>query len=358
MKDQESSGSDQVRVQQLYKKGKIFPGDSGGETDMDVTVQSNTVTIAARSAYTDLKYCYLEIYVPVSFAMQSFNFLCTGDEADQCVFVQKGSQKTIGTVSITEQSTGKGKLGANFQDVKVSTALTFTAFNGILLLPLVELTASTAVTVSIQFGEVVLQSTFPDMKVTWENNYAYSVCMASDASNSMTIDNTKTDCYYSKDTKSVYAALNDYTNQDVSTPCKGEVVFGAGSSAVAANVNYGSIYVNYVTSAKKKLDDTNDALKLIKTYVYDAGQLRLNQDALTKIEMLKNQTSVEAEPIWIVDIRNRFLQSSTSSYWVKSSNPTFAQMRPWWLATVSLSLLVTQTSRLDAVLAPGICPYR
>lgn len=78
---------------------------------------------------------------------------------------------------------------------------------------------------------------------------------------------------------------------------------------------------------------------------------------LVKINEIKNQTSSDVEPIWIVDIRRKYLQSSTSNFWIKSTNPTFALMRPWWLSTISFSLLATQTFEITGVLVPGICPY-
>ena len=44
------------------------------------------------------------------------------------------------------------------------------------------------------------------------------------------------------------------------------------------------------------------------------------------------------------------IKSQSSTYWTISSNPSFAYLRPWWLATFSISLLTSSTTKIQTFL--------
>lgn len=48
---------------------------------------------------------------------------------------------------------------------------------------------------------------------------------------------------------------------------------------------------------------------------------------------------------------------SWQTLWTFVGTPGFAFMRPWWLASFSLSLLTSNTIKIQANLAPGLCPF-
>lgn len=79
MKDQPSDITDIIKVSYLYKKSEVFPGNSGTKTDFDISFSGNKLSLKANSAYTDMKYCYIELIVP-DLTINSFTFSCTGSE--------------------------------------------------------------------------------------------------------------------------------------------------------------------------------------------------------------------------------------------------------------------------------------
>lgn len=246
-------------------------------------------------------------------------------------------------------------MNAHFEKVKVLTSLTYTTHYGILLLPSVDFADAATTAVQIAYGEVVVQLARKEVKLKWTNNYSHSVCLAGTS----TVPQVTNKCYFSDETykynNNLYQVYNSsIANTDLLKACAGEVDFySATSLTLNIELNYGSIYVNDISAGT-----TFTTSQLIKSYIYNSQELGFNTDITDKIKEIKNKTSVEVEPIWIVDLRRKHLQSSTSNLWVKSTNPTFALMKPWWLATTSLSLLVTQTFKIDGVLVPGICPYK
>lgn len=118
-------------------------------------------------------------------------------------------------------------------------------------------------------------------------------------------------CYFSQDTEkngvSVFP-IYDESTANLLDSCSGSVKFGTSVDAnMKVNVYYGSIFVNYIAS-DEKLPDDNDDLYIASSYKYDDDMIaNLNQDMLTKAKEIKNKTSVSAEPIWIVDIGNKYL---------------------------------------------------
>lgn len=51
------------------------------------------------------------------------------------------------------------------------------------------------------------------------------------------------------------------------------------------------------------------------------------------------------------------MQSSSVTFWTYLSNPSFALISPWWLSTLSATLLTAQTEQVSGFLNPGFCPY-
>ena len=64
------------------------------------------------------------------------------------------------------------------------------------------------------------------------------------------------------------------------------------------------------------------------------------------------------DPNLIINLgANEYALFSSTTLWTFISNPSFAYMRPWWLATFSFSLLTSNTVKTYGSLAPGLCPF-
>ena len=79
-----------------------------------------------------------------------------------------------------------------------------------------------------------------------------------------------------------------------------------------------------------------------------------NQSVFSNKEQAYNKTET---PDFLIRLGKKYLQSSSSSMWALTSNPSFSYMKPWWLSTVSLGLLTAEIYQMEGTLSPGFCPY-
>lgn len=182
-------------------------------------------------------------------------------------------------------SNNKVKMSANFENLKVDTKLTYNAYSGVLLLPRLALLAATTIDVTIEYGEVVIQSSLQSMLVKYIENYSNSVCFAS--TSAITYDTTMTDnhCNYtlaSRESDTNFPIYDDTKSQYLPY-CSGAVKFtGSPTATITLTIKYGSIYVNYVDNTNKLPDDPAN-YKVVSSYPYSSQVLGLNQDLKVKI---------------------------------------------------------------------------
>jgi len=122
---------------------------------------------------------------------------------------------------------------------------------------------------------------------------------------------------------------------------------------ILIRVDIGSINVNL------EIDDSlySASMTMLCTEAFDNDTIGFSSEIVKDLAKIEEKSTTAAEPIWIFDIGYKDMQSTTSSLWVFSTNPSYSIMRPYWLSTFSLYLLTTYEYKLAGHLSPGFCPY-
>lgn len=78
----------------IHHSVQPFVGDAADETEFELNNRENEFEFRAQSAFSDMKYCFLEVYLPETIKnFGNFDLSCKKDQ--ECVVVYKGTQKNF-----------------------------------------------------------------------------------------------------------------------------------------------------------------------------------------------------------------------------------------------------------------------
>ncbi|KAL4461660.1 hypothetical protein ABPG72_009063, partial [Tetrahymena utriculariae] len=135
---------------------------------------------------------------------------------------------------------------------------------------------------------------------------------------------------------------------------------GGNQNLVAKNT-FGNLFINVLQNIGQAADQIQNA-----QYVYDQTIYGKNGDQIqfstNSLGRLNNQMESASnpnvyDPIFIIRFGSSQIESNTYSQWQITYNPAYSYFKPYWLGTLTVSLLNSQRYEDQYVLAPGFCPY-
>ena len=299
------------------------------------------LNISVTSVKNNIKSCHLNLNLP-SKLIGNLHVECV----EKCYINQEYNTVEVDNFEIISED----DVYTNFRRIS-SKKLSMTADKGILQLN--SFLIATSASINLNYGDVILQSE-SDIELNWKNQQQ-AFCFAAPS-----VANTPaelTDCAVS--------GIPGTADNSEKTTCGGKTLICETEGCTALtifNVNQliGNLYVNRVNEPFKDLEYQYDGkiqMNIVKGAIYDSGPA-LEPFLLAGLKDMKAQaTDVATDSIFILQLGKKYLQSQGNSFWTVISNPSFAYIRPWWLATFSLSLLTANSFRVSGYLSPGLCPY-
>ena len=294
--------------------------------------------ISVTSIKENMKSCHLYLNIP-SNLINNLRVECF----DKCYITQEYHTIQLNSFEMTSDD----DIYTNFRRIEANI-LNYTANRGILQLNSFKI--SEKAKIDMFYGDVILQSE-EDIKLDWQNSQQ-TFCFASPAAiNHDAIS-------------SCYIAGNDATKENAGNPkCQGQTNICLTENCAASMPSftitqlYGNLYVNRLTAPFIDIEYEKLGYQILSGGIYEQG-VAFEPTILAGIEEMKKKADeMKTDAIFIIQMGKKYLQSQSNSFWTVISNPSFAYLRPWWLATFSLSLLTANSYQLSGQLSPGICPY-
>ena len=96
----------------------------------------------------------------------------------------------------------------------------------------------------------------------------------------------------------------------------------------------------------------------VKGQIHDDGVAfdAFAKGAIDTFNILINDQS-KGNPFVVLDIGDKNSRSSKYTKWVISSTPSYSLMRPYWIGTLSATILNGYTQKVTGSLLPGFCPF-
>ena len=294
------------------------------------------LNISIISFNENVKSCNLHLNLPPNL-VSTFSIKCE----ENCYIIQEHHSLQVEKLKIK----AKHDIHTNFRRIEVDE-LNFQADLGVLQLNSFQINKKAHIL--INNGDIILQSE-KDLLLNWKNQQQ-TFCFASPFVNHESI----LDCAI---------ADNEETapNSELTT-CKGKTTICASKTCeenmptLNISQSVGNLYVNRINEPYKDIEYVED-YQTSKGLIYTKG-VSFDPIAIAGIDAVKEEASESGtDQIFIVDIGKKPIQSKRNSLWTVISNPSYAYIRPWWLATFSLSLLTANSYEVNGYLSPGFCPY-
>lgn len=331
-----------------YSLGSFYAstvGESNNSTQSAYMIDYNEITkelnISMFSMKENSKSCYLLLSIPKS-SVTDINVQCN----EKCFIIQE--DHTVRTENLNIIS--NGIVFANFHNIEIEN-FKYSVFQGGLQLN--KFLLGNSAEIELNYGDIVLQSN-QNLNVDWSNEQQ-TFCFASPIVTHQAISY----CQISGNSSS---KKNESANS--SDSCQGKTLICLDrndcSSEKAASIKtyqlFGNLFINRLNQPYIDIDYVNDVV-ISKGEIYDKG-ISFEPYIKEKIIELKEQALETAtDSVFILEIGKQEMQSQSTNFWTVVSNPSFAYIRPWWLATFSLSLLTSNSFKVTGFLSPGFCPY-
>lgn len=292
----------------------------------------NELNLSIISVKNNIKSCRLSLSLPNTL-IEALTIQCFG----KCYITQEYNTVSASHISLISND----DIYTNIRRIETNT-FNFKANQGILQLNSF-LVKETGV-ISLNYGDIILLSE-RDLRLDW-TNHQKAFCFAGPSiSHKSLTDN----CY------------NDNNNDP--NPCIGSSFLCESPncspiSSLKIAQTLGNLYINRIENPFIDLDyNYKGKYEVSKGVIYDKG-VSFEPFVLASIEEMKaSANEMQTDSIYILQLGKKYLQSQGNSFWTVISNPSFAYMRPWWLATFSLSLLTANSYEISGYLSPGLCPY-
>ena len=284
------------------------------------------------------RYCEVELFVKESTPINSLKINCPSCSITQNTSFQLEITNALNIIGDT--------VHANFRDIKVGS-LNFDATSGYLQLSNIVTSSGGNIVSVLDRGDIIIQST-QNFRV---NAYTNTQAFCFNGPSLTEVTNNK--CAVSGDSST--------TTSKSSTDCQiiYDLCTAAGCSTPPAqftvNSKYGNVYANIISAVGKPTSSTDTP---VKGQIYDDGIQfdPIAEGAVAGFDTLANDQS-KGNPFVILDIGDIESRSALYTKWVLSSAPSYGLMRPWWIGTLSATILNGYTERVSGFLLPGFCPY-
>lgn len=124
---------------------------------------------------------------------------------------------------------------------------------------------------------------------------------------------------------------------------------------------YGNIYANLIEKPGKTVEKEGYQVFRNDVHYGDLGtnqiQFSLDTKRQLKKRLLEANNPKKVEPTFILEVGSKKTESNTFQQWQVTYNPAYSYMKPWWMSTVSLSLMSSEQYNVKLNMNPGFCPY-
>ena len=299
---------------------------------------SHELNISILSVKDSMKSCQLSLNIPLNL-INNLRIHCL----ERCYVLQKSYITRVNYLEMTS----KDRIFVNFLRLEVNSFYMKVAKGS---LQLNSFKIKETAEIDIEVGDITLQSD-NDLEVHWQNSQQ-TFCFTSPLSG--IIEHSSIfNCYLSDqiETKSY----------EFSMDCEGNTRFcldkicSSPLPIIITTQQRGNLYINRLKDPF--IDIAYNDYQVVAGAIYDQGISFEPSFFQLLEEMKKLADDKQTDQIFTIEIGRKYLQSQSNSFWTIISNPSFAYMRPWWLATFSLSLLTANSYSIQAYLSPGLCPY-
>ena len=296
----------------------------------------NELNISVISVKDNMKSCHLYVNLPEKY-VETLTIQCF----ERCFITQEFNEVSVGNLRMFSDE----DIYTNFRRISANE-LVFSADKGILQINSFQI--SSKAEINLNYGDIILQSE-SDIQLNWENaQKAY--CFASPFITHETLES----CETSNDTDA-NTDKNLKICQGKSLICISETCL-PNNAVLSTRQLLGNLYVNRIETPFIDIEYTEN-YTVSKGDIYSQG-VSFEPFVLAGVEKAQEKAKeTNTDAIFIVELGKKYLQSQGNSFWTVISNPSFAYIRPWWLATFSLSLLTANSFTISGYLSPGLCPY-
>ncbi|KAL4475110.1 hypothetical protein ABPG74_001806 [Tetrahymena malaccensis] len=216
-------------------------------------------------------------------------------------------------------------------------------------------------TVETSEGDLIIQSLNSINAAVQLTNKYYCVSTYSQAPIQNTINNNPASCtqvfpYGTTDLDPKNMVAERCISGSITIPSN----IGGNQNLIAKNT-FGNLFINILQKLGQAADQIPNG-----QYVYDQTIYGKNGDQIqfstNSLDRLNNQMETASnpnvyDPIFIMRFGSSQIESNTYSQWQITYNPAYSYFKPYWLGTLTVSLLNSQRYENQYVLAPGFCPY-
>ncbi|KAM3132706.1 hypothetical protein pb186bvf_015251, partial [Paramecium bursaria] len=298
----------------------------------------DSLNLTFRSTNQSLTSCLIDLYIPYS--LTNFTLYC--EVKGFCVTVFNTTKFQTSNLNIIADD--KAQIQVSIQNATTTNFYYYTASAGALYLNNIFFNKGYIEQAS---GTILVQS-LGDINATF-TSFQKSYCAAS-INTVASVSN---------------CGLND------TKLCAGTL-----SACASASCNYQSniqirgnssnIYINQVKAYGKSWINGEDSFSMVQSALYNyyadtSTPLFTNIDQSTKkeINQILNTTLSGSSFTFRIDVGGHYLlRQQDNSYWAYFSNRRFSEFQPWWISTLSGSLIQSKFAYIQATLLPGFCPYQ
>ena len=118
----------------------------------------------------------------------------------------------------------------------------------------------------------------------------------------------------------------------------------------------GNLYANVIEAKNMPVDQDYKKMAGVN---YDDERIdwshTMKHDVLHYLKLSEDPKNFD--PVFLFHLGSKEANSSLYQQWDVTSNPAYAQLKPWWISTFSFTLMSTATYVIHGDLSPGFCPY-
>ena len=296
------------------------------------TLQSSSDSITVRNPWRDIEACEVNLAVQGSFP--ATEFVC-----EHKCWIEQETEELDFTGQLKAESKQDGGVvkEGRLKMKKVKAPSVSILFVGTVTFE--DLETASGGTIDVKEGDLWVQSE-QDADLTWNTRESGAYCMAGEVA----VSSKDPLCTWSK------LVITNETQYDVKS-CEGQTKVCnsaiCSSTSYSVSVKNGGIYWNRLSSGA-----------LPENYSLVQGDTTFALDFASRIDIedIKNSTlSLDIKKDILVVMDQPGVNEDYGK-WLFSTNIAYAQLKPWWLGLVSLSLLVPETRTMNVRMVPYFCP--
>ncbi|KAL4495277.1 hypothetical protein ABPG73_022322 [Tetrahymena malaccensis] len=126
-----------------------------------------------------------------------------------------------------------------------------------------------------------------------------------------------------------------------------------------AKNTFGNIYINILEKSGASAMQNSQIFYDKQIYGQDGNNINLSTDSLKTLysQLNETQNSNVYDPIFLFRLGSQNTFSNSFTQWQMTFNPAYTYLKPWWIGTLTVSLLNAKQYINKITLAPGFCPY-